>query len=129
LTTGQRLAIQVFAEISNCTITQFTCEWVNSESLIAPWPITPESTCQPVSACGGGGSRGSESAILRNGSALDNLPPQVLEAEQHGEHTLKLAIEVHLITPEPFQFVGVERLAERLLANQRPGCEFLLPIL
>jgi hypothetical protein len=70
-----------------------------------------------------------ESAILRNGSALDNLPPQVLEAQQHGEHTLKLAVEVHLITPEPFQFVRVERVAECLGTNQRAILELFPPIL
>jgi hypothetical protein len=49
---------------------------------------------------------------LPNGSALDGPLPQFLEAQQHGEHPFELAVEMDLITAEPFQLVGVERLAE-----------------
>ena len=37
------------------------------------------------------------SAFLPNGSALDRRLPQVLEAQQHGEHPFELAVEMDLI--------------------------------
>jgi hypothetical protein len=36
---------------------------------------------------------------------------------------------MHLVTTKPLQLVWVERLAERLLADQRPVGQFLLPVL
>jgi hypothetical protein len=52
------------------------------------------------------------SPFLPNGLALDRPLPQVLEAQQHGEHLFELAVEMDLIAAEPFQLVCVERLAE-----------------
>jgi len=42
--------------------------------------------------------------------------PQVLEPDQHGQHSFELAVEMALVAAEPFELVGIERLAERLLA-------------
>ena len=35
---------------------------------------------------------------------------------------------MHLVAAEPLQLVGVQRLAERLLADQRTVGQFLLPV-
>src|SRR5208282_344866 len=64
--------------------------------------------------------------FLRNGSARDRPPPQVLEAQQHGQHPFELSVEVDLVATEPLQLVGVERLTERLLADERSVGQFLL---
>ena len=56
---------------------------------------------------------------LRNGSASDRPLPQVLEAQQHGQHPFELAVEMDLVAAESFQLVGVKRLTERLLADRR----------
>jgi len=66
-------------------------------------------------------------SILRNGSPLNCPLPQALEARQHGEHALELAVEMDLIAPELFQVVGVEGLTERLFVDERPVRQFLLP--
>jgi hypothetical protein len=50
---------------------------------------------------------------LPNGLAFDRPLPQVLEAQQHGEHPFELAVEMDLITAEPFQ-----RLAECLITDK-----------
>ena len=68
-------------------------------------------------------------SALPNGSALDGSTSQFLQPQQHGEHSFELAIEMHLVTTKPLQPVWVERLAERLLADQRPVGQFLLPVL
>jgi hypothetical protein len=47
--------------------------------------------------------------FLPNGSARDRSLPQVLEAQQHGQHPLELAVEVDLVAAEPLQLVGIER--------------------
>src|SRR5271167_2413411 len=57
--------------------------------------------------------------ILRNGSARDRPLPQVLEAQEHRERPFEFAVEMHLAAAEPLQLVGIERLAERLLADER----------
>ncbi len=41
-----------------------------------------------------------EDQFLRNGSTLDGLPPQVFEAQQHGQGAFQFSIEVDLITGE-----------------------------
>src|SRR5208282_1383310 len=64
--------------------------------------------------------------FLRNGSARDRPLPQVLEAQQHGQRPFKLSVEMDLVAAEPLQLVGVERLTERLLADERPVGQFLL---
>ena len=64
--------------------------------------------------------------FLPNGSALDGSPSQVLEPQQHGEHSFELAVEMDLVASKPLQLVRIERLAERLLADQRPVGQFLL---
>jgi hypothetical protein len=63
--------------------------------------------------------------FLPNGSAFDRPLPQVLEAQQHGQHPFELAVEMDLITAELFQLVCVQRLAECLLADQGPVRQFL----
>jgi hypothetical protein len=65
-------------------------------------------------------------ALFPNGSRRGRPPPQILQPNQHREHSLQLPVEVHLVAAEPLQLVGVERLAERLLANQRQDCQLLL---
>src|SRR5436309_3533560 len=67
-------------------------------------------------------------SVLPNGSVLDGSPSQVLEAQQHDEHSFELAVEMDLVTTKPLQLVGLERLAERLLADQRPVGQFLLSV-
>ena len=47
---------------------------------------------------------------MPNGSALDRPLPQVLEAQQHGQHPFELAVEMDLKSTEPFQLTGVQRL-------------------
>lgn len=59
-------------------------------------------------------------AVLLNGLSHDCLPPQILEAQQHGQHPLKFAVEVGFVAAKPFELIGVQRLAESLLADQRP---------
>jgi hypothetical protein len=60
----------------------------------------------------------------RRGTPSDGRPlPQVFKAQQHGKHALELAIEMNLVATEPLQLVGVERLAEGVLADQgKFGC-------
>ena len=65
---------------------------------------------------------------LPNGSALDGSPSQVLEPQQHCKHLFEFAVEMDLVASEPLQFVRIERLAECLLADQRPVGQFLLPV-
>src|SRR5208337_1129353 len=67
--------------------------------------------------------------VLRNGSARDRPLTQVLEAKEHGERPLELAVEMDLVTAKPFQLVGVERLTKGLLPDQRAIDEFLLAVL
>ena len=38
----------------------------------------------------------------------------------------ELSVEMDLVAAEPLQLVGVERLTERLLADERPVGQFLL---
>ena len=64
--------------------------------------------------------------VLRNGSARDRPLPQVLEAQQHGQRPFELSVEMDLVAAEPLQLVGVERLTERLLPDERPVGQFLL---
>src|SRR5580700_7599584 len=64
--------------------------------------------------------------VLRNGSARGCLPPQVLEAQQHGQRPFELSVEMDLVAAEPLQLVGVERLTERLLPDERPVGQFPL---
>lgn len=59
-------------------------------------------------------------SVLPNGSALDGGASQVLEPQQHSEHPFELAVEMDLVAAKPLQLVRVERLTERLLADQRP---------
>jgi hypothetical protein len=66
---------------------------------------------------------------LPNGSARDRALPQVLQAQQHGQYPFELAVEMHLVAAKPLQLVRVERLTERLLADQRPISQLLLPVL
>lgn len=58
-------------------------------------------------------------ALLPNGSARQRRPAQVLELQQHPERALELAVEVDLVAAESIQLFRVERLAERLLPDQR----------
>lgn len=55
---------------------------------------------------------------MRNGSALDGdgSTSQLLEPQQHCEHSLELAVEMDLVASKPLQLVRIERLAECLLA-------------
>src|SRR3954451_458018 len=55
-------------------------------------------------------------AFFPNGSVRGRPVPQVLEPDQHGQHSFDLAVEMPLVAAEPFELVGIERLAERLLA-------------
>jgi hypothetical protein len=61
-----------------------------------------------------------------NGSAHDRPLTEFLEAHQHGQHPFKLAVEVNLVAAKPLQLVWVERLTERLLADEWPVPQFLL---
>jgi hypothetical protein len=70
-----------------------------------------------------------EASLLPNGSATGGSKTQVFEPQQHGEHSFELAVEIDLVAAKPLQLVRVERLTERLLANQRPVGQFLLPVL
>src|SRR3954447_5760349 len=63
--------------------------------------------------------------ILRNGLRLLPAPLQVLEPQQHREHALELAVEMHLVPSKAFQFVGIDSLSEGLLSNKRSDGEFL----
>ena len=45
--------------------------------------------------------------FLPNGLALDRLLPQVLEAQQHREHSFKFALEMDLVATKPLQLVLV----------------------
>jgi hypothetical protein len=49
-------------------------------------------------------------AVLPNTSAGNGARPQVLEAQQHGQHPFELAVKVDLVAAEPLQLVGIERL-------------------
>jgi hypothetical protein len=60
--------------------------------------------------------------VLPNGSA--RVHPS-LQAQQHSEHPFEFAVEMDLIVAEPLQLVGIERLTERLLTDQRPVRQFL----
>src|SRR5215216_580496 len=64
--------------------------------------------------------------ILRNGLARSSALPQVFEPQQHREHPFQLSVEVDLVAAEPFQFVGIKRLTERMLPDQRPIFQVLL---
>ena len=68
-----------------------------------------------------------EASLLPNGSATGGSKTQVFEPQQHGEHSFELAVEMDLVAAKPPQLVRVERLTERLLANQR--AVGLLPLL
>jgi hypothetical protein len=50
--------------------------------------------------------------VLPNGSTHDRRLPQVLQAQQHGEHAFELAVEMDLIASKPLQLVRAERLAD-----------------
>jgi hypothetical protein len=39
--------------------------------------------------------------VLRNGSAHYRPLPQVLEAQQHGQHPFELSVEMNLVAAEP----------------------------
>ena len=67
--------------------------------------------------------------LLPNGSALDGSTSQVLKPQQHGEHSFELTVEVDLVASKPLQLIRIERVTERLLADQRPVGQFLLPVL
>src|SRR4051812_40713895 len=67
--------------------------------------------------------------LLPNGSARDRPLPQVLEAEQHGQHSFELAVKMDLVAAQLLQPVGIERLAEGLLADRRTVGELLLAAL
>jgi hypothetical protein len=43
--------------------------------------------------------------VLPNGSAFDGSAPQVLEPQQHVEHSFELAVEMDLITSKLLQLV------------------------
>ena len=58
--------------------------------------------------------------VLQNESARDRPLPEILQAQQHGQHPFELSIEMDLVAAEPLQLVGVEQLAERLLPDERP---------
>ena len=58
--------------------------------------------------------------ILPNGSTGGHRLPHILEAQQHGQHAFKLAVQMNLVAPEPLQLVGVKRLPECLIADQLP---------
>ena len=58
--------------------------------------------------------------VLPNGSALDPRWPQLFETEQHGKGPFQLTVEMHFVTGETLQLVGVEGLTKRLLADQGP---------
>ena len=47
------------------------------------------------------------------------------ETDQHGQGPLHLAIEMNLVTGEPFQLVGVNGVAIGLLTDERPAGELL----
>jgi hypothetical protein len=47
-----------------------------------------------------------------------------LEA-QHGRDPFELAVVVDLVASEPLHLVGVQRLGESLLADQRAVCQFV----
>jgi hypothetical protein len=74
-------------------------------------PGTPNvhpSTC--TSVVFGAGRSGRTRAcglLLPNGSALDGSTSQLLEPQQHGEHSFELAVEMHLVTTKPLQPVWV----------------------
>jgi hypothetical protein len=73
------------------------------------------------------GAEGPNAENMGDGIGIPSLgEPLVLEAQQHGEQAFELAVEMDLIAAEPFQLVGVERLAECLLADQGPVRQFLL---
>src|SRR5208283_624433 len=57
--------------------------------------------------------------VLRNGSARDRPLTQVLDAKEHGERPLELAVEMDLVAAEALQLVGVERRA--IPTPPRPG--------
>ena len=53
-------------------------------------------------------------AIMQNGSLTARLPLQVMEAQQHGQGTFQLTIQVHFLAGQPRKLVGIEGLVERL---------------
>ena len=58
---------------------------------------------------------------MRNGSgdpAGPDCAVQILKFEQHGEDTLELAIEMHLVAGQPVKPMVVQRLAEGLRPDQ-----------
>src|SRR5262249_27661544 len=54
---------------------------------------------------------------------------QLLELEQHREHTFELSIEMDLVTGEAFEPIRIDCFAKCLLPDQRPIVEFLAPLL
>jgi hypothetical protein len=60
--------------------------------------------------------------FLRNGSTLGLASSQLLQLDQHRQHTLKFAIEVDLIAPQPLQLIRIEGLPKRLLPHQGSVC-------
>src|SRR5262249_4006585 len=92
--------------------------------IFSPCPSTGKS-----SAAGPSAQRPMAQSFFPNKSPRDRTLPQVLETQQHGEHPFKLAVEMDLLVAKPLQLVRVERLAERLFADQRPVGRFLPPIL
>src|ERR1700727_2791338 len=50
-----------------------------------------------------GACAGPPPLVLRNGSARDRPLPQVLEAQEHGQHPFELSVEMDLVAAEPLQ--------------------------
>jgi hypothetical protein len=64
-------------------------------------------------------------ADLVLGKPIDN---DLLVRLTNGEHSLELAIQLDFVSSKRLQLVRIERLAERLLADQRTVGQFLLPV-
>ena len=62
---------------------------------------------------------------MRNGSLFARLPPQILESQQHGQGAFQLAVQVHLVTGQPRQLVGIEGLGESLRPYEGAVFQFL----
>src|SRR5271165_1520479 len=63
-------------------------------------------------------------AFAKRISLLLSLP-EVLQPKQHGQHSFELAVEMDLVTAEPFQLFRIERFAERLVPHERATGDFL----
>src|SRR5271166_91826 len=63
--------------------------------------------------------------LLPNGLACYCPLPEVLQPKQHGQHSFELAVEMDLVTAEPFQLFRIERFAERLVPHERATGDFL----